>query len=134
MKLKQGDLKKRPCFIFALEKSFLALGLLDLGLLTTQTSEVVDARLADSTVLVHLDVLNHGRSDGETSLNTDVVGNLADGESASLALAAALQHDTLELLKTLFLAFNDFVGDGNCVTRLELRKIFYNDLIFNELD
>jgi len=132
--MKQGDLKKPPCFVFELEKSFLALGLLDLGLLTTQTSEVVDARLADRTQLVDFDVLNHRRSDGEASLNTDVVGNLADGECASLTLATTLNDNTLESLQTFLLTFNDLVGHGDGITCSELRKIFYNDLIFNELN
>ena len=119
------------CCCFAKES---VLEFLDLGFLAAEAAQVVDARFADVTSLVDLDVLNHGGGDGETSFHANVIGNLADGESTNLALAAALQDDALEFLQTLFLSFDNLVGHRDGVTCLELRKIFYNNLIFNELD
>ena len=119
------------CCCFAKES---VLEFLDLGFLATQAAQIIDARFADVTSLVELDVLDHGGGDGETSFHANVIGNLADGESTNLALAAALQDDALELLQTLFLSFYNLVGHRDGVTCLELRKIFYNNLIFNELD
>ena len=131
------ETKKAPSnrgfsFVVGVKESLLEF--LDLGLLAAQSAQVVDARLANLALLVEFDVLNHGGGNRETSFHTDVVGNLADGESAGLALAAALQDDALELLQTLFLSFDNLVGHRDGVTCLELRKIFYNNLIFNELN
>ena len=125
--------KRSGLFFFVASEGSL-LEFLDLGLLAAQTTEVVDARLADCALLVEFDVLNHGGGNRETSFNTDVVRNLTDGESAGLAVAATLQDDALELLQALFLSFNNLVGHRDGVACLELRKIFYNDLIFNELN
>ena len=49
-------------------------------------------------------------------------------------MTATLQDDALDLLQTLFLSLNNLVGHRDGVACLELRKIFYNDLIFNELN
>lgn len=113
----------------------LAACFLDSGFLTTKTSEVIDTCSADNAFLVQLDVLNHRCSDWEASFNADTIGgNLTNRESCSFTAAATLQNDALELLKTALVAFDNLVSYGDGVTWSKFRKIFYSNLIFNELD
>ena len=74
--------------VFFLSKNFFDTGFLTAE--TAETSEIVDSSSADSAFLVELDALNHWVSDREDSFNTDVVRNLSDCESCTLALTCAL--------------------------------------------
>lgn len=69
---------------------FLSENFFDSSFLSTETSEVVDSCSADSTFFVKFDAFNHRVSDREDSFNADVVRNLSDSESCTLALTCAL--------------------------------------------
>ena len=54
--------------------------LLDAGRLTCALTQVVDASTTDLASLVHLNLLDERRRDGEDALHTHAAGHLANGE------------------------------------------------------
>lgn len=97
--------------------------LLDTGLLTGEVTEVVDTCATNYTVLVHLDVVDVGRVEGEDTLYTYAVRNLADGEHLGLARTLDLDYHTTEALQTLLVTLDDFVSYGDSITSTELRHV-----------
>ena len=96
--------------------------LADAGLLTGEVAEVEDAGAANLTVLVYLDAVNERGLVREDSLNTHATGDLANREGLGERVHTTdLNHDTAELLKSLFITFLNSVGNGDGVTGLELR-------------
>ena len=99
-----------------------ALRFLDAGLLTSEVAEVEDAGATDLTDFVEFNLVNRRGLVGEDSLDTDAVGNLADGGGLRVRGSATnLDHHATEALESLLVAFLDPVGHRDGVTGLELR-------------
>ena len=97
--------------------------LFDTGFLTGEVAQVEDAGAAHSTVLVDINLLDERAGDGENTLHTDTVRNLADSKGFSRTTSAALQHNALEVLDTFFVTFFDFVMDSDGIASLEFGEL-----------
>lgn len=75
--------------------------------LASEFAQVEDTLAADHTTLDNFDFLNVGGVGREDTLDTHVVGDLADREGGSAAFANSLNANALELLDTLLVAFLD---------------------------
>ena len=92
----------------------------DAGLLAGEGAEVVELGATYLTVLVDGDGVDKRGFDGEDTLNTDVVGHLADGETLFGAFAGDADYNTAVLLDTLFVTLFDTIGDGDGVAGAEI--------------
>ena len=109
------------------------LSLLDTCLLTGEVTEIEDASPTDFTVLVHFDAVNERGLIREDSFDTDSTGNFAYGEGLRKGiLALRLDDDSSEFLKSLLVTFFDPVGNGDRITRLEIR-IFRDFFVLKSL-
>jgi hypothetical protein len=84
-----------------------ALLALDAGGLALQLAQVVEARAPHVALRDHLDLLDARRVQREDALDADAVGDLADGERRARATAVLTDHDALEDLDALLVAFLD---------------------------
>ena len=99
-----------------------ALRFLDASLLTGELAEVEDACTTDFTDFVQFNLVNRRRLVREDPLDTDAVGNLADGEGLRIRGGSAnLDHHATETLEPFLVAFLDPVRHRDGVTGLELR-------------
>ena len=99
-----------------------ALRLLDAGLLSGEVAEVEDACATDFTDFVEFNAVDRGRFVREDPLDTDAVGNLADGEGLRVGGGSAnLDHHATEALESVLLSFLDPVRHRHGVAGLELR-------------
>lgn len=90
---------------------------------TGQVAEVVQLRSANNTVTDDLDAADAGAVVGEGTLNADAVSNVTDGEGLADAATLHFDDDTLEVLQTLFVAFDNFVSNADGVADLKLRQV-----------
>ena len=105
--------------LFSLGEVELSSLLFDTGLLAGKTAEIVEASPTNLADAVDSDLVDERRVHREDTLNTDAVGDFADGEALAYTFAFDLDNNALEDLNTLFVALLDLVGDGNSVARLE---------------
>ena len=110
--------------------------LLDTSLFARQATEIVKFRTAYFTEFVDCDRLDEGGFDGEDTLHADAVGNLANGETLLVAVAADADYDTAILLDTLLVTLLDTVSDCDGVAGLEFIEIFFGsgESLFRNLD
>ena len=101
--------------------------LFDAGRLTGALTQVVDACTTDLASLVHLNFFHGGRGDGEDALHTHAAGHLANGEGFGGTRTAALNHNTLEGLKTFLAALFNLDGHGDGVAGAKLRPVLCFD-------
>ena len=94
--------------------------LFDAGLLTREFAQIVQFGATHLTVLVNHDVVDERRLNGENTLHTDVVANLANGETLLLALAHDLDDHAAILLNTLLVTLLDAISHRDGVAREEL--------------
>src|SRR5437764_5560890 len=85
---------------------FLALALLfDARGFAAEIAEVVELCASDPAMAFHLDLIDRRRVEGEHPFHTHAAGDLADGEHLARAAAPPRDHEALEDLNALFLAF-----------------------------
>ena len=111
----------------------LAAFLFDTGFLTGEVAQVEDAGAAHGTVLVDIDLLDERTGDGENTLHADAIRDLADSKGLGSSTSAALQHNALEVLDSLFVTFFNLVMDGDGIASLELGELLALDKGLNEL-
>ena len=129
--------KKSPdfgAFLWLNLKLCLVAGFLDFCLFSTKTSEGVNACSANNTFFIKIDAVDHRRGKREASFNANAIGYFSNGESGTFSTAAALDDNALEFLQTFLVTFDNFVGYGDGITCFKSGKVFYNHLIFNELN
>ena len=97
--------------------------LFDASLLASETTQVVQLGTTHLTMLVDGDAVDERRLERENTLYTDVVTDLANGETLLLTLADDLNHHTTVLLDTLLVTLLDAVCYRDCVTREKLRVL-----------
>ena len=96
--------------------------LADACLLTGEVSEVEDACATHFTVLVNLNAVNERGLEGENPFYTHAACHFTNCEGLGEGVHATyLENHSAELLKSLFVAFLDPVGNGDGVTGLECR-------------
>jgi hypothetical protein len=67
----------------------------------------------------------------ESTLNTNTVRNLADGESFANAIALATDYDSLEDLKTALVTFDNANRNLELIASTELRDVFAQGCCIN---
>ena len=82
---------------------------LDAGLLAGQLAQVVEPGLTHDAGRHHFDLVDERAVGREDTLDADAEADLADGERAARAGELAADHDALEHLHALLLAFHDLV-------------------------
>src|SRR5436190_6911542 len=103
---------------------FLALALFfDAGGFAAEIPEVVELCASDPAMAFNLDLIDRRRVEGKHPLHTDAAGNLADGEHLPRAAALAGDHDALEDLNALFVAFLDLHVDPDRVAGREVGDV-----------
>ena len=107
--------------------------LFDTGLLTGEVAQVEDAGAAHSTVLVDINLLDERAGDGEDTLHTHAVGDLADSKGLSSSASTALQDNALEVLDSLFVTFLNLIMDGDGVAGFELGELLALDKVLHIL-
>lgn len=107
--------------------------LFDTGFLTGEVAQVEDAGAAHGTVLVDINLLDERAGDGEDTLHTHAVGDLADSKGLGCSASAALKDNALEVLDSLFVTFFNLVMDGDGVASFELGELLALDKGLNEL-
>ena len=95
----------RLCLFVLLDKTTL----FDAGLLAGEFAQIVQFSTTHFTALVHGDALDKRRLDGENTLHTDVVANLAHGETFLDAVARDADHHAAILLNTFLVTFLDAI-------------------------
>ena len=71
---------------------------------------------------------------GKDSLDADSVGNFPDGESGAVCAAIDLDHDALEGLDALLLAFDDLDVNANPIADAEFGQVLAEAPLFELLD
>ncbi len=104
------------------------------GSLTTQFADVIQLRPADSSGADDFDLVDDLGVQGENALHTMPKGNLADGEGGSDAAVFEANTNALEHLDAFLIAFLDFDVNFDGVTRIELRDVRSQLLLFNCID
>ena len=107
--------------------------LLDTGLLTGEVAQIEDAGAAHSTVLVDVDLLDERTGEGEDTLHSDAVSDLADSKGLGSSASTALQHNALEVLDSLFVTFFDLVMYSDGIASLELVELLALDKVLHIL-
>src|SRR5512135_717780 len=97
--------------------------LADARLLPGHLAQVEELRAADIAPLLHLDFFEEGRVDRVGALDADAVRLLADLERGGDGVPVEADHDPLEILDTLLLAFLDPRVDPDGVPHVEFREI-----------
>src|SRR5205085_8549243 len=85
--------------------------------------EVVELCASDPAMAFNLDLVDGRRVEGEHPLHAHAAGNLAHGEHLPGAAAAARDHQALEDLNALFLAFFDLHVDPDRVAGGEVGDV-----------
>jgi len=96
--------------------------LLDASLLARETTQIVQLGATHLTVLVDDNTVDKGRFNGEDTLHTDVVADLAHSETLLGTLARDLDDHATILLNTLFVTLLDAISHGDGVAREEFGK------------
>ena len=99
--------------------------------LPAEVAQVEEAGAADDAAAHDFDLVDARRVDEELTLHADVEAHLAHGERAACTSAVALQHDALEDLNAILVAFDDLVVNANGVTDPEVRGAFTELLFFD---
>ena len=107
--------------------------LFDTGFLTGEVAQVEDAGAAHSTTFVDINLLDERAGDGEDTLHTHAVGDLADSKGLGSSASTALQDNALEVLDSLFVTFLNLVMDGDGIASLELGELLALDKVFHIL-
>src|SRR5665648_124461 len=97
--------------------------LADARLLPGHLAQVEELRAADVAPLFHLDLFEEGRVDRVGALHADAVRFLADLEGGGDGVPVEADHDPLEILDALLLAFLDPRVDPDGVPHVEFREI-----------
>jgi len=97
--------------------------LLDASFLACEATQIVQLGATHLTVLVDDDAVDKGRLDGENTLNTDVVADLANGETLLQTLAGDLDDHAAILLNTLFVTLLDAISHRDGVAREEFGQL-----------
>src|SRR5512141_636800 len=95
----------------------------DARLLPGHLAQVEELRAADVAFLLHLDLFEEGRVDRVGALDADAVRLLADLERGGDGVPVEADHDPLEILDALLLAFLDPRVDPDGVPHVEFREI-----------
>lgn len=98
--------------------------LFDTGFLAGKATEIVKLGTTYFTVFVYRDGIDERRFDREDTLNADVVGHFADGETFFVAFTAYADHNAAVLLDTFLVTFLDAVGYGDGVAGAEFGVLF----------
>src|SRR5258706_2641380 len=103
---------------------FLTLALLfDARGFSSEVAEVIELCAADPAMTFYLDTIDRRRIQREHALHADTARDLAHGEHLARATPLAGDHDALEDLDALFVAFLDLHMDLDRVARVEIRKV-----------
>src|SRR5436190_1578883 len=103
---------------------FLALALFfDAGGFAAEIPEVVELCASDPAMAFNLDLIDRRGVEGEHPLHADAARNLADGEHLPRPAALARDHDALEDLDALFVAFLDLHVDPDRVAGSEVGNV-----------
>ncbi len=97
--------------------------LADARLLPGHLAQVEELRAADVAPLLHLDLFEEGGVDRVGALDADAVRLLADLEGGGNRVPVKADHDPLEILDALLLAFLDPREDPDGVPHVEFREI-----------
>ena len=92
---------------------------LNAGLLTSEGTEVVKLSTTHLTMLVDFDAFDSRRFDWEDTFNTNVTRHLANRETLLVLMTRNLDDNATIELNALFVAFDNLVSYGDCVTSLE---------------
>ena len=103
-----------------------SLDFLDLGSLALTLTQVVELCSAHLTVPDHINMVDAGRVDRESTLDADAVGNAANGKRLADTAVPLRNHGAFERLKTFAVAFNNLDPDAYGITDTESRKIAAN--------
>ncbi len=102
---------------------------LDLGSLASTATQVEQLCAADLALADNRDLLNEGAVDGEDTLDTNAVGNAANGEGLSNTTVLLCDDSALESLDTLTIAVLDTNINADGIANVELR-LFSLDAAF----
>ena len=134
---KRGTLWRVPLLSKYIAKGNLFLDadflLLDTGFLTGEITQIEDAGAAHGTVLVDINLLDKRTGEGEDTLHSDAIGDLADSKGFSSSASTALQHNALEVLDSLFVSFLNLVMDSDGIASLEFGELLALDQILYKL-
>src|SRR6185436_2623335 len=100
-----------------------ALLALDAGGLAFELAQIVEARPPDLATGDDLDLLDARRVQREDALDADAVGDLADRERGARPAAMLADHDALEDLHALLVAFLDQRVNADAVSGAEIGQI-----------
>lgn len=124
----------RFSWTFVQQKQLVVLGsstlLLDTGLLTRKSAEVVQLGTTHLTNLVDFDAFDVRRLDGEDTLYTNGARHLAYGETLLVLMTGNLDNNAAIQLDTLLVTFDDFVCYSDGVTSLELGELLASSKSF----
>ena len=96
---------------------------LDAGCLAFEFTQVVQTAATHETAGYDIDVVDEGGVEGEDTLNTNAVGNLAHSKGGASGAAVNADDAALENLNTLFFAFNNAQVNLDGVAGTEGRQI-----------
>lgn len=116
----------RPHSEFLTLASHRELGRLTTNVLGTKATEMIKLRTADYASLYEVDLGNTRRVEREDTLNTNTIGDLADGERLVEARTATRDHDTFEVLDTLLVTLDDANGHVHGITCAKFWYILTN--------
>ena len=88
-----------------------------------QIAQVIQLSAANAAILVDNNVVNERRFHWEDTLNTNVVADLANGETLLAAAAVDLDYNATILLNTLLVTLLNAVSYCDCVTRKKLWQL-----------
>jgi hypothetical protein len=92
---------------------------LDLGLLTAELAQVVKLGTTNVTARNNLDLLENWGVNWESTLNTNLERDLANGEGLANTVARATDYSSLENLNTAAVTFDDVYVNLYGVTNAE---------------
>ena len=94
--------------------------LLDTSFLAGKIAKIVELGATHLAILVDCDRVDKRRLDGEDTLYTDVIADLANGETFLVALARDADNNTTVLLDTFLVTLLDTVSHGDGVAGTEI--------------
>ena len=103
------------------------------SLLTREVAEVIELRASHVAAGLDLDLRHEGRLHGEHTFDANTARNLSNREGLADASALATDHDALEDLNALFVAFANAYVNRDGVTHLEGGEITSERLVFDEI-
>ena len=102
--------------------------------LARKIAQAVKARAADAASSQHLHLVDSRRMHRKDSLDADSVGNFPDRESGAVCAPINLDHDALEGLDALLLAFDDLDVNANPIADAEFGQVLAEPPLFELLD